>query len=332
MERKSSPEPGTGTSSISLDTVNNSELQNDMAAVAIAPNLRGVGVGPQLGGAGVNKRYRPAPAKTFECRGYGTLCLSFELIDEPNVDDDDVDRKHTGERPFTCHCSKQFSRLDNLRQHAQTVHADKQDQNERMMRDLTTLHASMAAANKLSNTRRRASASHVNPPPQQQPSSENSPPEEHRTASPMDIVKQEDLTPITYDDTELYSQSQSWHTELDSSKFYQPSTLSFSTTGSRPTTSERLPPLSAIVSASIPPVQTQQQSQSQAYPSSFPAHLRPRPGTANRPSSSSSNSATSFYPNPPMNAPTTTSTKSFYPTPPALHYPRAYQTFDGPSD
>ncbi len=59
-----------------------------------------------------------------------------------------VRSKHTGERPFSCHCGKQFSRLDNLRQHAQTVHADKHDQNERMMRDLTSLHATMAAANK----------------------------------------------------------------------------------------------------------------------------------------------------------------------------------------
>lgn len=33
-----------------------------------------------------------------------------------------VGRKHTGERPFQCHCSRRFSRLDNLRQHAQTVH------------------------------------------------------------------------------------------------------------------------------------------------------------------------------------------------------------------
>lgn len=31
-------------------------------------------------------------------------------------------RKHTGERPFQCHCQRRFSRLDNLRQHAQTVH------------------------------------------------------------------------------------------------------------------------------------------------------------------------------------------------------------------
>lgn len=33
-------------------------------------------------------------------------------------------RKHTGERPFTCHCQRKFSRLDNLRQHAQTVHVN----------------------------------------------------------------------------------------------------------------------------------------------------------------------------------------------------------------
>lgn len=34
------------------------------------------------------------------------------------------DSKHTGERPFQCHCSRRFSRLDNLRQHAQTVHVN----------------------------------------------------------------------------------------------------------------------------------------------------------------------------------------------------------------
>ncbi|WXC52852.1 hypothetical protein QX201_012518 [Fusarium graminearum] len=36
----------------------------------------------------------------------------------------DTCRKHTGERPFQCHCSRRFSRLDNLRQHAQTVHVN----------------------------------------------------------------------------------------------------------------------------------------------------------------------------------------------------------------
>ncbi|KAL9124804.1 MAG: hypothetical protein Q9217_005912 [Psora testacea] len=34
--------------------------------------------------------------------------------------------KHTGERPFQCHCSRRFSRLDNLRQHAQTVHVNEE--------------------------------------------------------------------------------------------------------------------------------------------------------------------------------------------------------------
>ena len=38
----------------------------------------------------------------------------------------DIPRKHTGERPFQCHCSRRFSRLDNLRQHAQTVHVNEE--------------------------------------------------------------------------------------------------------------------------------------------------------------------------------------------------------------
>ncbi|VDC02194.1 unnamed protein product [Peniophora sp. CBMAI 1063] len=81
-------------------------------------------------------------AKTFQCRGHGDCRMVFSRSEHliRHI------RKHTGERPFTCHCDKQFSRLDNLRQHAQTVHADKAEQNERMMRDLTSLHASMAAA------------------------------------------------------------------------------------------------------------------------------------------------------------------------------------------
>ncbi|CZT49984.1 uncharacterized protein RSE6_10896 [Rhynchosporium secalis] len=35
-------------------------------------------------------------------------------------------RKHTGERPFVCHCNRRFSRLDNLRQHATTVHCNEE--------------------------------------------------------------------------------------------------------------------------------------------------------------------------------------------------------------
>ncbi|KAJ3813714.1 hypothetical protein EV368DRAFT_76734 [Lentinula lateritia] len=59
-------------------------------------------------------------------------------------------RKHTGERPvpLISTLSDSVHSLDNLRQHAQTVHADKADQNERMMRELGRVHATMAAANK----------------------------------------------------------------------------------------------------------------------------------------------------------------------------------------
>ncbi|KAG5353412.1 hypothetical protein C0989_007197, partial [Termitomyces sp. Mn162] len=187
MERKSSPEPGTGTMP--------------------APP----------------KRYRPAPAKSFQCRGYGDCRMVFSRSEHlaRHI------RKHTGERPFTCHCSKQFSRLDNLRQHAQTVHADKQEQNERMMRDLTSLHASMAAANKLSNAR--------------------------TPKRPEPPVKHEDPAPVSY---ELFP---AWQPDVDT---LQP----FSS--SRPTTSERLPPLSSIVSQQ-PYLRPRPSSSSAAYPKPF---------------------------------------------------------------
>ncbi|TFY73675.1 hypothetical protein EWM64_g10337, partial [Hericium alpestre] len=124
---------------------------NDQMATLLLPNNNPSQPIPpnNTQSGGINKRYRPAPAKTFQCRGYGDCRMVFSRSEHlaRHI------RKHTGERPFTCHCGKQFSRLDNLRQHAQTVHADKQEQNERMMRDLTSLHASMAAANKATQTR-----------------------------------------------------------------------------------------------------------------------------------------------------------------------------------
>ncbi|KAG0136075.1 hypothetical protein HOY82DRAFT_576621 [Tuber indicum] len=56
----------------------------------------------------------------FFCKGYGTCNLSFTRSEHlaRHI------RKHTGERPFNCHCGRAFSRLDNLRQHSSTVHAD----------------------------------------------------------------------------------------------------------------------------------------------------------------------------------------------------------------
>ncbi|KAJ7613883.1 hypothetical protein DFH06DRAFT_1369139, partial [Mycena polygramma] len=97
------------------------------------------GVGAVTGG----KRYRSAPPKTFQCAGYGECRMVFSRSEHlaRHI------RKHTGERPFACHCTKQFSRLDNLRQHAQTVHSAPEDKplNERMMRALAGVNASMMA-------------------------------------------------------------------------------------------------------------------------------------------------------------------------------------------
>lgn len=268
------------------------------------------------GAAVVTKRYRPAPAKTFQCRGYGECRMVFSRSEHlaRHI------RKHTGERPFTCHCGKQFSRLDNLRQHAQTVHADKQDQNERMMRDLTSLHATMAAANKANQPRggRRANIT--------VPAREDAP-----------MVKQEDVpvsmrpgTSTGYEGDHS-SIMTSWHVQSpDSSHSFRDSSHSFrepgqsflaSSTSSTasgqsflPVTTElgslgvtsrgsgqSLPPLSAVVSSSVTihsssPEQPSGQSQSTQSSSSvlpFPT-LRPistaglRPGTAPALSSSTS--------------------------------------------
>ncbi|UZJ55271.1 hypothetical protein CBS101457_004591 [Exobasidium rhododendri] len=78
----------------------------------------------------------------FQCRGFGECQMVFTRSEHlaRHV------RKHTGERPFRCHCGKAFSRLDNLRQHAQTVHSDELERNEVMMQELTSLHSSLAAS------------------------------------------------------------------------------------------------------------------------------------------------------------------------------------------
>ncbi|KAH3673150.1 hypothetical protein WICMUC_003873 [Wickerhamomyces mucosus] len=61
--------------------------------------------------------------RTFQCTGFPECKMTFTRSEHlaRHI------RKHTGERPFECpHCSRKFSRLDNLRQHKQTVHAHEQ--------------------------------------------------------------------------------------------------------------------------------------------------------------------------------------------------------------
>ncbi|WWC88038.1 uncharacterized protein L201_002941 [Kwoniella dendrophila CBS 6074] len=78
--------------------------------------------------------------KMFRCRGYGDCDKVFTRSEHlaRHV------RKHTGERPFPCHCGKAFSRLDNLRQHSATVHADQAALNEAMLSSLAPVHAALS--------------------------------------------------------------------------------------------------------------------------------------------------------------------------------------------
>ncbi|KAK9467111.1 hypothetical protein V1512DRAFT_237765 [Lipomyces arxii] len=67
----------------------------------------------------VTRRSKSRPPKKFECSGFGDCHMTFTRSEHlaRHI------RKHTGERPFRCTCGRSFSRLDNLRQHAHTVHA-----------------------------------------------------------------------------------------------------------------------------------------------------------------------------------------------------------------
>ncbi|KAI1820111.1 hypothetical protein F4861DRAFT_89993 [Xylaria intraflava] len=67
-----------------------------------------------------SKSHKKKKSQRFYCTDYPPCSLSFTRSEHlaRHI------RKHTGERPFQCHCTRRFSRLDNLRQHAQTVHVN----------------------------------------------------------------------------------------------------------------------------------------------------------------------------------------------------------------
>ncbi|BGP22554.1 zinc finger, C2H2-type domain containing protein [Rhodotorula toruloides] len=80
--------------------------------------------------------------KVFRCNGFGDCQMTFSRSEHlaRHV------RKHTGERPFQCHCGRSFSRLDNVRQHASTVHADQQEKNQETIAHLVSLHNQLSAS------------------------------------------------------------------------------------------------------------------------------------------------------------------------------------------
>ncbi|KAH9958525.1 hypothetical protein BGW80DRAFT_1449429 [Lactifluus volemus] len=200
-----------------------------------------------------------------------------------------------------------FSRLDNLRQHAQTVHADKQEANERMMRELSSLHATMAAANKASQHRGKRGAQQ--PPPVSvslstesisDPSADPSTPHHHLHQQPQSVapgpnsagpghIKQEDMQPplslvsqrpgtstgyegdtdILYHPQHSSATSRTWYVQdQDRSHSRQATNHSFRDPGQ----SFRAP------SAASPSSPASSTAPSAATPSSSPSTHQPRPG------------------------------------------------------
>ncbi len=89
--------------------------------------------------ADTGKSSKKKKGQRFFCTDFPPCSLSFtrsehlarhiRYVINPSVHELEIMtlyRKHTGERPFQCHCSRRFSRLDNLRQHAQTVHINEE--------------------------------------------------------------------------------------------------------------------------------------------------------------------------------------------------------------
>lgn len=120
------PNQAVSTSRTSEDTNMQDIISHDQAT-QIADKLA------EKSSSGNNKKKKKGKVQIFYCSDFPPCNLSFTRSEHlaRHI------RKHTGERPFQCHCNRRFSRLDNLRQHAQSIH-----QNEEIPEDSLALISS----------------------------------------------------------------------------------------------------------------------------------------------------------------------------------------------